>query len=56
MSEIADLDSRMCHWRMALSTAENMVMVARSQIANCQMLKDKLGEQITVVLLHGGEE
>jgi hypothetical protein len=51
-----DLETRMCHWKMALATAENMVTVARTQIANCQLLKDRFSEAVTVVVLHGGEE
>lgn len=51
-----EIDARMCHWKLALNSAESTVRLAREQIAHCQALKDKFAETVQVVLLHGGEE
>lgn len=55
MNELVDIESRLCHWQMALSTAENAVRVARAQVEICQAMKNKLSETVQIVLLHGGE-
>ena len=54
--EHQDIETRECHWRMALANAETAVRVARAQLEICKTMRLQLGETVQVVLLHGGEE
>lgn len=43
------------HWLSAKEQAQRAVDYAERQLQNCHRLKMLVGEQVTLVLLHGGE-
>ena len=55
MSPIDFILSREAHWQATLETTERARAYALRQLENCQQLKRLVAEEVTLVLLHGGE-